>query len=434
MNTKNYPRILVIGAAPLNPINATGITQTNLFNGWPLDRIAQIYDSDLEPSSDCCNIYVRFSARGGNLYGLIKKGVSFFRVNENNKKKSNIYAQKNRVRDNVVVYDAFSAYADILPYKIPRKIIAWVRNFQPDLIYSSLGNVRMIELVLKLAKIQAVPVVPHFLDDWPSTLYLGKAQMAIPRYVLRSRLNALMNLAPMGLTISDDMALEYEERYHKKFISFMNCVDISFKYQHRMDCAGCAIAFGFVGGLHLHRYQYLLDVVTALQRLKDVGASVEVSILVPIRDREMHVGVFSRYSVVKCFSTVRPEDVQDALSSFDVLIHVESFLKSDSLYTSLSISTKIPQYMAAGRPILAYGPCNLSSIKYISQARAGTAVCQEGGVADLMRAASDLISSEDMRNRLGRNGQRVARKNHAAKNVRQKFLEVMSRISTGSVD
>src|SRR3546814_7688640 len=51
-----------------------------------------------------------------------------------------------------------------------------------------------------------------------------------------------------------------------------------------------------------------------------------------------------------------------------------SFVDHYSKYARLSISTKVPQYLSVGRPILAYGPKSLASISYIKETGAGVVV------------------------------------------------------------
>ena len=49
----------------------------------------------------------------------------------------------------------------------------------------------------------------------------------------------------------------------------------------------------------------------------------------------------------------------------DVLVHVESFDAYCKAKTSLSISTKIPEYLSSKRLILAIGPDDIASMEYL---------------------------------------------------------------------
>ena len=42
--TQDYPRILVVTGNNFNLVTGGGITLTNLFRGWPADRLANLHD------------------------------------------------------------------------------------------------------------------------------------------------------------------------------------------------------------------------------------------------------------------------------------------------------------------------------------------------------------------------------------------------------
>ena len=48
-----------------------------------------------------------------------------------------------------------------------------------------------------------------------------------------------------------------------------------------------------------------------------------------------------------------------------MLVHVESFDNKSRQLTKLSISTKIPEYLATGKPIIAIGPREVASLEYL---------------------------------------------------------------------
>ena len=54
----------------------------------------------------------------------------------------------------------------------------------------------------------------------------------------------------------------------------------------------------------------------------------------------------------------------------DILLHVESFNEKMKKYTRLSISTKIPEYLASKRLIIAIGPVDIASIEYLKDNKA----------------------------------------------------------------
>jgi hypothetical protein len=109
----------------------------------------------------------------------------------------------------------------------------------------------------------------------------------------------------------------------------------------------------------------------------------------------------------------------------NVLVHAESFDESTRLYTRLSLSTKIPQYLMAGRCVLAYGPAELASIRYVVETGAGLAVSTEN-VDKLAGELEKLISSPALRQAYAERARRAALDRHDAEEERERFRRCIS--------
>lgn len=420
-----FPRVLIVSAAPLSVSSATGITLQNLFSGWPKERLAQIYDDASEPDSSICGSYRRFSSGDMPVVRMAKGALQRFRSGKS-KMVEAAKAPGAVMPSGSVSYGLLSACGDIAPFSLPRALSDWVADFKPDVIYSVLGSVRMMNLVLKLNEQVSKPIVAHFMDDWPSTAYSSSPKLALPRLVLNAKLKAVLERSPYRMTICEDMAAEFSDRYGGQFKSFMNCVEIPAELPASCESTNNEVRFGFVGGLHLNRWRSLRSIVAAMQELKDQGVEVVLDIFAPEKDLQSYGPLFSNFSVIGEMSTLRACEVNEKLRQFDVLVHVESFLNEDSLYTRLSVSTKIPQYMASARPMLAFGPADVSSIRYVERTGAGLAVGGEDDSAALKAAICQLVKSPSLRKHLGLQGFQTAQSYHNASLERRRFHDILS--------
>jgi glycosyltransferase involved in cell wall biosynthesis len=418
----DFPRVLLVGAAPLSSIDATGITLANLFGDWPKAQIAQIYDSDNPPDSKVCVRFWRFTSEDIPIVSGARRLLSWKRCAVS----PNVVHTDFATQNSKVTAKLLAAFSDIAPFRLPKGMADWVGEFKPDVIYTVLGSVRMMNIVLDLSKQFNIPVIPHFMDDWPATTYARQPLLALPRLVLNRKLKSILARSYVGLTICDDMSVEFSRRYKKRFVAFMNCV----QWQDRKDASAPndhqIITFGYAGGLHLNRWKSLVGITQALQGLKDAGVAVALEIYAPAADIVKYSSCFEEYSVVQSFATLHAYEICEKLSTLDVLLHVESFLQEDSQYTRLSVSTKIPQYMISARPILAYGPEFLSSIRYVRNTGAGLVVTSEDDVPALSEAASALIRAPKLRAQLGENGRRLACERHDATKERPRFLSFLA--------
>lgn len=395
----------------------------SLFGGWPAENIAQIYDDPNFKGSDRARFY-RYSSNDISSVRLAKRAFNFLR--KLFRRPSGIdplvsptspraYLKSNRI---------LSACGDIAPLTLPNDLLSWVEEFNPDVIYSVLGSVRMMNIVLGLEERYRTPVVVHFMDDWPATLYSQSSLLFPARFILDRKLRSVIEKSSGLMAISRDMGDEYSYRYGRSFNVFMNCTQVASEIPASREDAGDLIRFGYVGGLHLNRSVSLVEISRALQLIKDGGSRVSLSIFSPQRDIDRFRDSFAEYSVISEIGSLAAEDVAKMLCELDVLVHVESFEDGDARYTRLSVSTKIPQYMASARPILAYGPGQLSSIRYVEQCNAGIAVTSERDLSAL-QCAADALTDAGLRRRLGSNGYWAARDHHDSTLVQAHFQSII---------
>lgn len=68
---------------------------------------------------------------------------------------------------------------------------------------------------------------------------------------------------------------------------------------------------------------------------------------------------------IKMHGLLQPKDLKEKLNDADYLLFLESFDKNSINSTKYSLSTKIPEYLSLNKPIIAIGPPEVSSIKYL---------------------------------------------------------------------
>lgn len=269
---------------------------------------------------------------------------------------------------------------------------AWldpVASFKPDVIHSPLGSVRATKLVTRIASRLGVPVVPHFMDDWPATMFADGRLLGLPRSAVERSFRQLMRHVPICLVIGEDMRDEFEDRLARPCRVVGNSVDFS-----EADAEGAVppgndvTVLTYVGGLHLGRDQAVVRVARAAGSAPSL---VKIKLYTPAGDATKVDELAQRYpGIVEAAGTVAPNEVPRVLREADILLFMESNDPRISNFTRLSVSTKVPEYLAARRPILAVGPPDQSSIRAL---RRGPATeVSIGEPQDLSRALRAVIS------------------------------------------
>lgn len=358
-----YPRTLHVGFNPIGSPTNTGLTLGSMFGAWPESQLLELYTVSRENRVHGRPNVLLAPRRSAPIDGLIRV-VLGSRVPSpasdgmNNSVSGRAAALPLRYR----IWAAAATLNEVGPVSVAGRWTEPISQFQPQVIHSLLGGVRVAKLVARLAERLSVPVVPHFMDDWPANMFADGKLLGLPRAEVERSMAAVLRRAPLCLTIGEDMRREFEQRLEKPCHVVGNSVNFE-AFDVAKSAAAGRRTFTYVGGLHLGRDVVLGRVAAALMR----SGSGRLVIHAPRSDDARLAALARQFpSVVDSGGTVAPEAVPRALGGADVLVFVESLAPEIYSFTRLSVSTKVPEYLASGKPILAIGPEGQSSIRCLT--------------------------------------------------------------------
>lgn len=428
-NSKYYPKVLIINKIPFNIGNPSGETLRSLFKGWPRENIACIYKYDLKPDMSICNKYWKLESNKLFWKSYFDKYFKKREMQTARAKTQNAKSIENGALKSWIIneYHNLIGYLwqmnDLFPRHLSKQLFDWIDDFKPSIIYTCLGDFRMMDIVLKISDRFSLPIVPHLMDDWlsiPSSLF--KYSSTYKLFLVRKAIK-IFKKTQKGLAIGKDMAEEYMKKFGKPFEVFMNTADVpqTFPDFNTGKNIISPLRFAYYGAVHLLRAEQLFEICRVILEEKRTN-NVEIFLYVPetgiLKCKEMF-----RFPNIN-IRNIETENAISELAMSDILIFVESFNSEARKYTRLSVSTKIPMYMAAGRPIFAYGPGEVSSIRYIKESGCGIVVENENK-NELANAIKTLMDDSGLRERLGRKGWETARANHDAEKERELFRQVL---------
>ncbi|OZB82669.1 MAG: hypothetical protein B7X32_12855 [Microbacterium sp. 13-71-7] len=251
------------------------------------------------------------------------------------------------------VWRSLRAAADIAPVRLPRSFIDEIRRFEPEAIYTLLGNVRMMKLAIALSKKLDIPIVPHFMDDWGGTLYPNGELGGLARRSVERSFDRVIARSPDLVCIGERMAEEYQDRFDRRaFVAAFGAEEaVTSEFTASARAPRTLV---YAGGLHLGREAVLRWAATAL---KNTGWHLEVYSPSP--------GVSHPNITYK--TKVPVADIPTVLAAADALLFVESLDPAIADYTRLSVSTKTAQYVVANRPTVLVGPARQASIELLER-------------------------------------------------------------------
>jgi len=431
---KFYPRVLLVNVEPISRRYATGITMGNLFRGWPKDRIAQIYCDDSEPDTDICDRSWHLEIEDLRMPGWLNARVLALRGQRKERAVDQgitiavEHARKSFGFPDYAVQTLkkwFLRGLEFSSYRISLDLDAWVKDFRPEVIYSTFGNLHLLKLAQDLSNKLMTPVVPHFMDDWIVSLYNECLSDKFLKIQLMNKVDRVIRDAPVRMVISEAMAEEYQDRYGFAFLPFMNCIDLNgIGNIQRNTNHKDIFRFVYTGGLHIGRWEMLLDIAQALSLLASAGIKAVIEVYTPNVPKDV-LTKFSLQKSIRFYGAIPPEKIGNILINCDGLIHIESFEEKFKKYTRFSISTKLPEYFSSGTAIVAYGPEDLASIKYIATNNCGL-IAGKRDQQSLIEKLREFIVNNGLRSKLAQQAKIVCAKNHDAFSQREKFRLVLA--------
>jgi hypothetical protein len=432
------PRVVLVNAEPVSTRTANGMTLRALFGGWEPSDLLEVVLEPLSNDGTTCGttrweggaaLVLRYRA-----LGRLRSRFEGVRTDKGGPETRSEGEQPPASRASRgarglawirgAVGRALSTVDESRCRRVGGGLRTLIEEFQPDLVYSTLGNLKTTRMVAAMGREFELPVVPHFMDDWlPAPETARYDDRAAELY---ERVTGIVERAPARLAIGDEMADEFRRRFGVPFVPFMNCVDVSaYGNKERSEVDRGVTRFVYIGGVHLGRLKVLCSIACALERLRALNRRVRLDVFATNVAGHLLDGL-RRNECVSVREPVSSSEIPDVLAEMDVALHVEGCGEYESHYARWSLSTKLPEYLASGLPILAVGPPDFASVRYLLQNRCAIAV-RPDDESGLLAAVEALVVDKRFCREMGAAGRSLAWARHDAAVVRPAFKETLAR-------
>lgn len=346
-------RVLVIGAKQPGDQSGTSNTINNIFSFLCEDEIIKITFSDIP---DDQNYYLNCSHY---IIGNVFQVSGYKKRRSSDVGKSSIYTSgKFNLKELIL------AIIDTMPIKITKSQFNVIDEFQPTVIYTYGTNITNFKLAYKLSKRYSIPVTVHIMDNWFETMYKGN-KLRIFRKILIKYMNMCLKSGNIHFTISQPLSGLMRKEF--SYVTWMELINPAKVVSSSYGLPGKPIKILYAGGLTLNRWKTLELLGDAIKKYSNVVFDAYVP------STAMNNGEVERLKSVgiSVYPYVSQDKVYQLYDNYDVLMLIESFEDGLSSFLKYSLSTKVPEYLASGKTVVAFMPSQLYTFSFLRENKIG---------------------------------------------------------------
>ena len=371
---RDQPRILIIANTSLSSTRNVGKTIASFFQDYPSDCIRQLYFNNEYPDTNVCQNYYRITD-----FDVIRGfwTTSVGKILRTRSQREEL-ASKQNVSNTLLWSFLKTDFVRLLREFVWRigkwkstQLVNWLDDFTPEVVFFCAGDSGFAyiinEYVVKRYKCRSVVYIT---DDYILPRFSLSAFWWIRRHYYYRKMEIAIRDCDQFITISEKMRAMYKNIFEKDSVVALNVPkDPGLKLGTTSSLSTGVIVLVYAGGLHFNRYKTLRLLAVAIRTFnadQEARCKAELRIYCNQKPTEKERRAIEVEGASKYCGSLTSEELSNVLARSDILVHVESFDHSAMDKTRLSVSTKIPEYMSFGKPILAIGPKNIASMEVLS--------------------------------------------------------------------
>lgn len=420
-------RLLVISHNAFGMRNNMGKTLDALFSTWPSDKIAQLYLSDKLPESTFCKRYYRLTdfdvaktlLGKQDCGGPVEVGDDTEQPKMSALRQATINQGKKRTP---MVYFLRNFMWEIGSWK-SKALQEWLDEFKPQAVFFASGDYYFsYKIALEICKERQIHLYLYCCDDF----YLGgyTAQGWLGQYNYRKLMRIVhqsFDYARDYFCICEEMEKDYAQLFGKRGKVVQTAATLLCEQCRPVNQRIPQIVYA--GNIDCGRAEQLVRIGRILKQQNMAISTIHVF---SPETREDLIRLMKQSNGIEFHGCISAEDVERLIEASMFILHVESFDSKVIARIKYSVSTKIANGLASGSCILAVGPSQVASIRYLLQNQAAYVIDE---TCDLEKSLTAIMENEVLREEIVCHALHLAQKNHNRDKNQHIIYDAINRVT-----
>ena len=415
MNVYSSQRLLIISNIALSETSNTGKTILSYFDCLPKNNVRQLYFSGETPTVE-----------GYRYFRIYDKDIIAGRFNQTKRGGEVEYIPREKLE-----YDWYGeanhGHGDLL--RLAREFL-WYKSWQSKQLWSFLDEFHptmvffvggdfcaAYEICREIVSRYNSRLALYLTDDYLFPRSTDNLISRCRRRLIEKEFLKTLDMADSFFTISDVMREEYKKMYKRDSFTIVNMTESLKEDIIDEERTYCKLVYaGSIGLGRADVLRELSEVIEAYNNKNNINAKLFIYSNASPEKIKAH-GIIAGENTIYG-GQLNPQQLKHELNAADILVFVESFAKENIEITKFSLSTKVPEYMSVGKPILAIGPAEIGSMKYLSD----VSFCISG-ITEIYPRISILFKNKILQKSLSEKAYEKFSHYHLKTNVQNMFLQ-----------
>lgn len=425
-------KVLIISHNCIDTFNNMGKTLLSLFQTFKKEELCQLYIYPTLPNVDVCNSYYRITdmdvLKSYFKFKVNGKTINKEEINNDNKlfeneKIKHMYRKNDK---KTFLKKTFRDFIWRTSHWFNEDVKKWIEQEKPTHIFVAPGEKNFFyNIAFKFSKYLNIPIITYICDDY---YFIEQKKNLLDRLYqnkLKRNIEKLINQSSEIITICDELAQIYSERFRKKCSVIMTGINLKDKIQNN-DEKSDINNLSYFGNISKKRYLNIYNIGRTIDNInKKYGKNIKINVYTDNTDSDI-TGLLKGIESIEYKDFVSGNEYCNALNETDAFIHTESFDKEYSNMVKYSISTKIPEYLNSGKLVIAYGPSNVASITYLKNNECAFIITEND---ELEEKICEILKREELRKQIIDSAIKIGRKNHDCTKNSKRLYNIINELN-----
>lgn len=412
-------RILTLSQTPWHTDNSFGNSYSNIFDGMEGVEFANIYCSYGNVNGKMVKRSFQITLQSV-VRNLLHKNIPTGREmpigqgEERGERETNLRAFASKRR-----YRIFYLGVELI-WKLGRwrsqELDAFIDSYKPDLLfmpvyYSGYLN----DILCYIKKRTGVPMIGYISDDNYTLRQFSLSPIFwLERLWKRTKVKKAIEQCDLLYVISDIQKKEYEKVFTPPCKVLTKCANFTDENKPAFKQPGDVIQLIYAGNVSFGRYKILSKLAQSVESVNFEKPQMFLSVYTPTTLTDAQKNALNIQGSSALYPPVSYDEIRKKQMEADILVHAEAFDLQEKLATHQSFSTKIVDYLASNRCMLAIGDVSCSSIDYCVQNDCAV-VCKSYDA--IVEQLTELAKDRSLLQTYAEKGWQSGVRNHQRKNT-----------------